>query len=322
MEVSYRDITSAAKRLTGLAVETPLLESSLLNKMIGVRVLLKAEPLQRTGSFKFRGAYNAISVRNTIKKVNGVVAYSSGNHAQGVAAAAAMIGLPATIIMPEDAPRLKIDNTRAYEAKIITYNRFIENREEIGQTIAYKRNLTLIKPYDDPLVIAGQGTVGREIILQSQKLSAQIDSVYVPCGGGGLVAGVGLALAKRSPSTEVFSVEPKNFDDTRLSLLQGERVWNKPKGYSICDSLLAEVPGELTFSINSKILTGGVFVSDKDTRLAMKNIFQYYKLIAEPGGAVAFAALMKNKERHQGKTVVVVCSGGNVDANLFAEALS
>ena len=172
MEVSYRDITSAAKRLTGLAVETPLLESSLLNKMIGVRVLLKAEPLQRTGSFKFRGAYNAISVRNTIKKVNGVVAYSSGNHAQGVAAAAAMIGLPATIIMPEDAPRLKIDNTRAYEAKIITYNRFIENREEIGQTIAYKRNLTLIKPYDDPLVIAGQGTVGREIILQSQKLSA------------------------------------------------------------------------------------------------------------------------------------------------------
>jgi len=322
MEVSYRDITSAAKRLTGLAVETPFLESSLLNKMIGVRVLLKAEPLQLTGSFKFRGAYNAISVRNNSKKVKGVVAYSSGNHAQGVAAAAAIIGLPATIIMPEDAPRLKIDNTRAYGAKIITYNRFAENREEIGQTLAYKRNLTLIKPYDDPLVIAGQGTVGREIILQSQKLSAQVDSVYVPCGGGGLVAGVGLALAKRSPSTKVFSVEPKNFDDTRLSLLQGERVWNKPKGYSICDSLLAEVPGELTFSINSKILTGGVFVSDKDTRLAMKNIFQYYKLIAEPGGAVAFAALMKNKGRHQGKTVVVVCSGGNVDANLFAEALS
>jgi threonine dehydratase len=314
---TFADVQAAARRLRGLARRTPLLESEALNALTGGRVLLKAESLQRTGSFKFRGAYNAISQI----AAPAVVAYSSGNHAQGVAAAARLLGKAATIVMPADAPTIKLENTRAQRAEIRLYDRERESREEIGAELALRTGAALIKPYDDPRIIAGQGTAGLELAEQAKEQGATLDAALIPCGGGGLIAGCGLALAELCPGIEIFAVEPAAFDDTRRSLAAGERVANPPGGRSICDALLIPMPGELTFELNRQRLAGGLAVTDQEVRRAMAFAFRHLKLVVEPGGAVGLAALLAGGFDARGRTVAVVLSGGNVDPELFADVL-
>lgn len=318
LPVSFADVAAAADRLRGVAAETPLLESDALNAMVGGRLLIKPEPLQRTGSFKFRGAYNAIA---TLRPAS-VVAYSSGNHAQGVAMAAALLGLPATIVMPADAPRTKLDGTRALGASVITYDRFVDDREAIGREVAERTGAILIRPYDDPLIVAGQGTVGLELAEQSARRAAMLDAVLVCCGGGGLVAGCAVALSGRVPGPAVYSVEPSDFDDTARSLAKGARVGNRPDRRSFCDALLAAMPGELTFAINSRLLAGGLSVTDAEVARAMRLAFRHLRLVVEPGGAVALAAALAGRLPTEGRTIGVVVSGGNVDAELFARVLA
>ena len=316
------DIRSAAVRIAGHAVVTPLLESPLLNDRIGGRLLVKAETLQRTGSFKFRGAFNAISQLDESGKQAGVVAFSSGNHAQGVAAAAAIAGIPALIVMPTDAPDMKIANTRALGAEVRLYDRRSDDREAIGDEIARRRGAVVIKPFDNPDVIAGQGTVGLEIAAQTEAIGLTPDAVVIPCGGGGLAAGTALALADRYPDAAPWIAEPAGFDDTARSLAAGRRLAADPDANSICDALLSPMPGELTFAINSVLLAGGLVVDDDQVREAMRAAFSYFKLVVEPGGATALAAALEGKIDCRGKAIVVVCSGGNVDPSAYAEILS
>lgn len=318
---TIEDVRSAAERLDGKAVKTPLLESPLLNERLGCRLLIKPEPLQRTGSFKFRGAYNKISRIPEEQRSGGVVAYSSGNHAQGVAAAAQLLGMPALIAMPKDAPDIKVANTKAYGAEVVFFDRFGESREELGERLVKERGATLVRPYDDPMIIAGQGTVGLEVAAQAKDMDASIDAFLAPCGGGGLISGSALALASDSPNTQIYSVEPVGFDDTARSLAAGERVINKPEAKSICDALLAPEPGKLTFQLNAKLLKGGFAVSDDMAREAMCIAFDYLKLVVEPGGAVALAAVLAQRIDVQGKTICVVLSGGNVDGSVFKEGI-
>jgi threonine dehydratase len=315
---TFADVEAAAARLRGVAVRTPLLESETLNERVGGRVLLKAECLQRTGSFKFRGAYNTISQIDA----DAVVAYSSGNHAQGVAAAARLLGRAATIVMPADAPAIKIENTRAYGAEVRLYDRATESREQIGAEIAARTGAALIKPYDDPRIIAGQGTVGVETAAQARERGAALDLALVPCGGGGLIAGCALALTAAFPGIALYAVEPEGLDDTRRSLEAGERVANAPGASSICDALLLPTPGELTFAINRQLLAGGLTVSDDEARSAVAFAFRHLKLVLEPGGAVGLAAVLSGKLSLEGRTVAVVLSGGNVDPALFAAAIT
>ena len=313
------DIHAAAARIAAVAVRTPLMESPYLNDAVGGRLLIKAEPLQRTGSFKFRGAYNTISQlpENIIK--NGVVAFSSGNHAQGVAAAAQLHDIPAVIVMPEDAPALKVANTRGYGAEVVLYDRYSQDREVIGAAIADERGLSLVKPYDDPRIIAGQGTLGLEIVEQIDTPPAQ---VLGPCGGGGLISGTAIAIKDSFPDANVYAVEPEEFDDTARSLRKGVRQEIDPHASSICDSLMPPTPGELTFAVNRKLLAGGLVVSDAQVREAMRQAFLRLKLVVEPGGAVALAAALTGAVKCRNKTTVVVCSGGNVDSTTFAEILN
>jgi threonine dehydratase len=330
----FADIEAAAARLDGWAVETPLLNLPALDQKLGGRILLKAETLQRTGSFKFRGAFNRISQIPEAERGAGVVAYSSGNHAQGVAAAAALLGVPATIVMPEDAPAIKLANTRGLGAEVVLYDRFTENREALGAALAAERGATLVRPYDDPGVIAGQGTCGLEIARQAAARGFEIDALLVCCGGGGLTAGCALAMAELSPKTRVYTVEPAGFDDTRRSLAQGEagggagggaegaRVVNDPAARSFCDALLAPTPGELTFPINRRLLAGGFAVSDQEVRAAMGYAFRTLKLVIEPGGAAALAALLAGRFETRGKTVALTLSGGNVDPETYREILA
>ncbi|HTP82380.1 MAG TPA: threonine/serine dehydratase [Alphaproteobacteria bacterium] len=315
------DIEDAARRLSGMAVVTPLLESPVVNKRLGGRLLIKAEPMQRTGSFKFRGAYNRLSRIDGDAKKRGVVAYSSGNHAQGVAAAAQILGMPAVIVMPADAPAIKIRNTRSYGAEVVTYDRLNESREAIGQKLQRERGAVLVPPFDDPFIIAGQGTIGLELAQQAEAAGAALDAVLAACSGGGLLAGIATAMKARQPSVAVYAVEPQGFDDLSRSLKSGKRETNDPGARSICDALLAPTPGELTFSINSHLLSGGFAVSDDEVRQAMAVAFEDYKLVVEPGGAVALAAVLSGKFPARGKTVAVVCSGGNVDPDVFASAI-
>ena len=317
----FTDIVSAAQRLEGKAVLTPLLESPLLNERIGGRLLIKAEPLQRTGSFKFRGAYNRISRLDAGKIERGVVAFSSGNHAQGVAAAAQAMGAPATIVMPTDAPSIKVDNTRAWGAEVVLYDRYREDRDVVARDIAERRGAVLVPPYDHPLIIAGQGTVGLEIARQAKAAEAELDALLSPCGGGGLISGCALALAELAPDAEVYAVEPEGFDDTARSLAAGSRQQAIEGAASFCDALLARTPGVLTFSINQTLLAGGLAVSDDEVAQAMAAALIYLKLVAEPGGATALAAALSGKYDCRGKTVAVIVSGGNVDPATFAEAL-
>jgi threonine dehydratase len=315
---NFADVKAAAERLRGVAVRTPLLESHALNELAGGRVLLKAECLQRTGSFKFRGAYNTISQT----EAEAVVAYSSGNHAQGVAAATKLLGKAATIVMPADAPTIKLANTRAYGAEVRLYDRERESREAIGAEIAARTGAALIRPYDDPRIIAGQGTAGLELAEQARKRDAAPDLALVPCGGGGLIAGCALALTDGFPGIAIYAVEPDGLDDTRRSLEAGERVANAPGATSICDALLLPTPGELTFAINRQLLAGGLTVSDDEVRSAIAFAFRRLKLVVEPGGAVALAAVLSGKLALTGRTAAVVLSGGNVDPELFAAAIT
>ncbi len=315
------DIEAAAARLAGNAVATPMVESAALNARIGGRLLIKAEMLQRTGSFKFRGAFNRISRLDRAARARGVVAYSSGNHAQAVAAVAGLLGIDATIVMPSDAPRIKLGNTRDFGAEIVLYDRATELREEIAAGIVDAGGGTLIPPYDDPLIIAGQGTVGLEIAAQAKALGARLDAVLAPCGGGGLISGTAIALAEHSPGTEVVAVEPEEFDDTQRSLASGRRETVAPGAASICDALLVPTPGALTFAVNARLLAGAVTVSDIEVRRAMAAAFAALKLVVEPGGAVALAAVLGGAFDCRGKTVAVVCSGGNVDAETYRAAI-
>ena len=319
---AFPDILAAHERLSDKVVVTPLLESPALNARVGGRVLIKPETLQRTGSFKFRGAYNRISMIPEAERKTGVVAYSSGNHAQGVAAAAALLGIPATIVMPADAPAIKIANTRGYGAQVELYERASQSREARAEAIAAESGATVVRPYDDPGIMAGQGTCGLEIARQAAELDARLDALLVCCGGGGLISGCAIAMAELSPETEVYSVEPEGFDDTRRSLEGGERVANAPGPQSFCDALLSPTPGELTFSVNRRLLAGGIAVSDAEVAAAMAYAFSTLKLVVEPGGAVSLAALLSGKLEVGGKTVALTLSGGNVDPGVHAEAVA
>ena len=317
----FADIEAASERLAGKAVLTPLLEFPVLNERLGARVLLKAENLQRTGSFKFRGAYNTISRLPEAARGAGVVAYSSGNHAQGVAAAAALVGVPATIVMPADAPAIKMENTRGYGAEVVIYDRYSESREQVAEHLAAERGATLVRPYDDPDIIAGQGTCGLEIARQAEVLGVRLDHLLVCCGGGGLTAGCALAVSELSPGTAIHTVEPAGFDDTARSLAAGERLANAPGARSFCDALLGPTPGELTFEINRRLVADGLVVDDAEVAEAMAFAFRNLKLVVEPGGAVTLAALLSGKLKIAGKTVAATLSGGNVDPETYCRAI-
>lgn len=311
------DIHAAAGRLSGVIVETPLVESPELNRRYGGRILFKPETLQRTGSFKLRGAYNKLWSLGEAERGRGVVAFSSGNHAQGVAASAAMFGVKAVIAMPADAPSLKIGNVRRMGAEVVPYDRFREDRMAVVRPYM-EEGMVLVPPFDDPAIIAGQGTVGLELMRQAKALGADVDAVVVPCGGGGLSSGIALAVKDASPGTAVWAVEPEHFDDTRRSLAKGERVSNEPGHSSICDALLTAEPGLITFEINRRNLAGAVTVSEAAVAQAMRDAMAHLKLVVEPGGCVALAALASGEIDLEGRTVVVVLSGGNVDLGTYA----
>lgn len=311
------DVDAAAERLAGIALHTPLVSSPVLDALTGARVFLKAETLQRTGSFKFRGAYNKISAIPSDRAAGGVVAFSSGNHAQGVAAAAQLCGMPAVIVMPADAPRAKRERTAALGAQVVLYDREREDRAAIARRIADERGATLVPPYDDPLIIAGQGTIGREIAEDLGRLGIVPDVVIIGASGGGLAAGTTLALKARIPTAKVYTAEPEGFDDTARSFRSGRREHNERLSGSICDALMSNTPGELTFEINRTLIDEGVAASDAEAGRAVAFAFRELKLVVEPGGAIGLAALLAGKLDVRGKTVVVVLSGGNVDAELF-----
>ena len=324
------DVLDAARVLKGVAVRTPLLRAPLLERG-GGRVFLKCETLQHTGSFKFRGADNCLSRIPPERRAGGVVAFSSGNHAQGVAAAAKLLGLPAVIVMPRDAPALKRERTAAHGAEVVLYDRVKESREEISARIAGERGATLVPPYDHPYVIAGQGTAGLEICedlidkdLIGKDLAAQSlapDMVLVPASGGGLLAGVALAVKAHHPSARLVAVEPAGFDDHARSFASGRRERNAKLSGSICDALLAPMPGELTFGITQRLSGEAVAVSDDEVQAAVAFAFRELKLVVEPGGAVALAALLAGKADTGGKNVVLVVSGGNADPAEFSAAI-
>src|SRR3954454_3742345 len=321
LPVTAADIDSAAQVLAPFAVRTPLLSSPALDERVGAKVFLKPEMLQRTGSFKFRGAFNKLSSIPQAARGGGVVAFSSGNHAQGVAAAAQILNMRATIVMPADAPRSKRERTKGYGAEVVLYDRDREDREAIAGDIARKHGATLVRPYDDPKVIAGQGTVGREIAEDLALLGVTPDIVVAPASGGGLVAGVAIAVKARYPQAAVMSAEPEGFDDHARSLRAGKREPHRAEGRTICDALMATVPGEITFAINQRLLTQGVTASDAEVGAAVAFVFREFKLVVEPGGAVGLAALLAGRIE-RGKVVVIVLSGGNVDADMFARLVA
>ena len=311
------DVELAAQRLAGISLRTPLVNSPVLDAATGGRIFLKAETLQRTGSFKFRGAYNKISSIVPEKRAAGVVAYSSGNHAQGVAAAAGLLGMRATIVMPSDAPKPKRERTAALGAEIVLYDREREDRAGIARRIAQERGATLVPPYDDPLIIAGQGTIGREIIEDLEKLRLVPDIAVIGASGGGLAAGISLAVKARAPSVKFYTAEPEGFDDTLRSFKSGRREENARMSGTICDALMTQIPGELTFEINRKLIGEGVTASDAEVGRAVAFAFHELKLVVEPGGAIGLAALLAGKLDVKGKVVIAVLSGGNIDAELF-----
>jgi len=321
LPVISADIDSAANVLASHAVRTPLLSSPALDALTGGRIFLKPEVLQRTGSFKFRGAFNKLSSIAPSARGGGVVAFSSGNHAQGVAAAAQILNMQATIVMPADAPLSKRDRTKAYGAEVVLYDRDREDREAIAREIAAKRGATLVPPYDDPMIIAGQGTVGREIAQDMAALGVAPNIVVAPASGGGLIAGIATATKARYPDAAVMCAEPEAFDDHARSLRAGGREPHRAQGHTICDALMASIPGVLTFAINQRLLVQGVTASDAEVGTAVAFAFRELKLVVEPGGAVALAALMAGRIETRGKNVVIVLSGGNVDPEMFARLI-
>ncbi|MDP7667183.1 MAG: threonine/serine dehydratase [Rhodospirillales bacterium] len=322
------DVKAAAATLEGHAITTALVESQFLNERAGARVLVKAESLQRSGSFKYRGAFNRLSRLDAAARRRGVVAFPRGNHVFGVAAAARDLGIPATIVMANDDPSWKISVCRAYQAEMVLFERKHEdwaelNRrlEALGVRVADERGATIIRPHDDAEVTAGHGTVGLDIVAQARALDAHLDAVLVPCARGGLTAGVALALSAASPDTEIFAVEPVGFDDTARSLAAGALLSNEDGAQSICDGLLSPSQGELNFALNRRLVTGGLVVPDSETLKAMKVAFSDLKLVAEPSGAIGLGAILSGIFDARGKTVCVICSGGNVDSATFRSAL-
>lgn len=314
-------IEAAADRLCGQVRETPVLTSPFLDDIAGRRVLVKPECLQHTGSFKFRGAWSAISALDPDQRQRGVIAYSSGNHAQGIALAASKHGVASVIVMPSDAPQLKIDNTRALGGEVVLYDRSSESREEIGEALAAERGLTLIRPYDEPQVIAGQGTVGLELAPQVAAFGVEKADVLVCCGGGGLTSGIALALEKHAPDLRARPCEPDGFDDVKRSLASGQIQNNNASSGNICDAILTPQPGEITFPILQRLCGPGLSVSEDEALKAMALAFLRLKIVLEPGGAVALASALFRKDEIEGDDVVVVASGGNADPEVFTKAL-
>jgi len=319
---TFADVQAAARRLDGIVVRTPLLENERVNAKLGGRLFIKAECLQRTGSFKIRGAYNFLASMGEADRKKGVVGWSSGNHAQGLAEAARLMGVKATIVMPADAPALKVANTRASGAEIVLYDRVKDSREDIGLGIARKTGATVVPPYDHVWILTGQGTAGLELAEQAKAIGVALDAVAAPCSGGGLSTGVALGVKGVSPETTVHAGEPAGFDDLARSLSSGRKETNDKVTGSICDALLAPTPGDVTLPLAQKVLGPGLVVSDEEVLDAMEVAFREYKIVVEPGGAVALAAALTGKLPVKGRKVAVVCSGGNVDHATFARALA
>jgi len=319
MTPTFADVTAAAARIAPYAVRTPLVESWQLNAMTGGRIFLKLETLQRTGSFKFRGACNRLAMIPESARPAGVVAFSSGNHAQGVAAAAQLFGMPALIVMPSDAPRPKIEGTRVFGAEIVSYDRVRDDREAIAAKICAERGAVLVKPFDQAEIIAGQGTVGLEIAKAAVHLGVELDDVLVPCSGGGLVSGTALGLKGSGVTARVHSVEPENFDGMKRSLEAGKRVQAPGGKLSIADALMAPIPGAIVFETAKNLLAPGFAVSDAELERAVVFAAEKLKLLVEPGGAAALAALLAGRVDAGGKTVALVVSGGNVELAQVAE---
>lgn len=315
-------INAAAARLAGRARVTPLLSSPFLDDIAGRRVFVKAECLQHTGSFKYRGGWSAVSALPPGQRARGVIAFSSGNHAQGVALAAKLHGIPSVIVMPADAPRMKIANTRALGAEVVLYDRATDDRDAIGQHLAETRGLTLIKPYDDAEVIAGQGTVGLEIATQVAAEGVSHADVLVCCGGGGLTSGIALALEANAPGLITRPCEPAGFDDVTRSLASGFVERNTALSGSICDAIVTPQPGELTFPILSRLCGAGLVVTDGEAMQAVALAFARLKIVLEPGGAVALAGALFRRDQITGDAVIAVATGGNVDADVFARCLT
>jgi threonine dehydratase len=311
------DVAEAVKRLRGIALHTPLIASPVLDALTGGTVFLKAETLQRTGSFKFRGAYNKLASIPVSQRTGGVVAFSSGNHAQGVAAAAQLLHMPAVIVMPSDAPAPKRERTAALGAEVVLCDREKDDREAVARGLAEQRGAVLVPPYDDPMIIAGQGTTGREIIEDLAAASLAPDVILVNASGGGLAAGIALAVKTEHPNVRIFTAEPAAFDDHARSFRSGHRESNEAAGRSICDALMSQRPGKLTFEINRTLVGDGVTATDEEVGRAVAFAFRELKLVVEPGGAVALAALLAGKVDVRGKVAVAVLSGGNVDPELF-----
>ncbi|THD51392.1 threonine/serine dehydratase [Phenylobacterium sp.] len=321
MSVTFADVQAAAERLKGHAVETPLFESPALNERLGGRVLLKLETMQRVGAFKFRGAYNRLVQLDAEQRKAGVVAFSSGNHAQGVALAAKLLGMPAMIVMPSDAPAIKVEATRGYGAEIRLYDRINESREAISDEIAKSRGAVVVPAFDDPHIAAGQGTAGLEMMAQAKAANAVFDTLVSPVGGGGLLSGISLVVKELSPKTEIWGAEPSVYNDLAQSLASGAKVTIKPSTRTLCDALESPSTGDVTWPILKANLTGAVGLTDPEVAEAMRYAFQTLKLVIEPGGSVGLAALLTGKVDARGKTTGVVVSGGNVDPALFAKIL-
>ncbi len=322
LPVTVADIDAAAATIRPYAFRTPLLHSPAVDEATGARVYFKAEVLQRTGSFKFRGAFNKLASIPEQRRGAGVVAFSSGNHAQGVAAAAQIFRMPATIVMPEDAPASKIARTKSYGANVVLYDRDREDREAIARALMAQSGATLVPPYDDPLIVAGQGTVGREIAEDFAIMGLAPEIVVAPASGGGLVAGTALAVKAKFPEARVYAAEPDGYDDHARSLEANQRLSHSAQGRTICDALMAAMPGEITFAVNQRLLAGGVTATDAEVGHAVGVLFRDLKLVVEPGGAVGFAALLAGKLDARGRTLAIVLSGGNVDADVFARLIA
>jgi threonine dehydratase len=316
------DVRAAAERIAPYAVLTPLLEHPALNAATGGRILLKAENLQRVGAFKFRGAYNAVSQIDRGQFPGGVVACSSGNHAQGVSHAATLCGMASVIVMPADAPKLKIARTKAFGAEVVTYDRVKEDRDAIAHKIAAERRMAFVHPFDDVRVMAGQGTVGLEIMEQAKARGLTPEEVLVCCSGGGFLSGVSIAVKAANPATHVFAVEPVGFDRMGRSIRAGERVRNEKLSGSICDALMSNIAGQHTFAVAKTNVSGGYAITDDEARNAMRFAFTELKLVLEPGGAAALAAILSGKVQSKGRVIAAVLSGGNVDPAFFAQTIA
>jgi threonine dehydratase len=322
MTPSFDDVRAAAARIAPHVVRTPMLRHRLLDELTGGTILVKPEPLQRTGSFKLRGATNASLRLSDAQRRAGVVTHSSGNHGQAVACAAAMLGMPALIAMPADAPAIKVESTRRWGAEITFFDRRTTDRETLAERLATERGGTVLPPFDHPDVIAGQGTLALELFEDAAAAGQRLDALAVCTGGGGLIAGCALAAEGTSPGTQVYAVEPEGWDDTKRSLESGQRVANDGAGDTLCDALLSMRPGAITFAVNQPRLAGGVVVTKAEVFRAMRFAFEHLKIVAEPGGAVALAAILAGKIDTRGRTTGVVISGGNVDPTVFAQALA